>query len=766
MRTIVLILCFISFAFGSYGYSLSSGWHFLGNGYSDTPKDKLTDDADIILTYRQNKWYGSSPSGLYTNELESLEIEPFDILQTGEGLWAYFSIRGSVTFMGNDQTKDVISLKQGWNFVSLFGKNSYIIPSYYFTLENGIESIWSYDDFNKEWNVFTQDESILTDISNDDNITYSDKIFKNQGQWVYALRDTNITIEDLPPEFDTNETINLDEQNMKDFLLQWFDPNGDPIEILITEDSDNMFEQNYLGIKFKPFYSIPKSSYTLKASLSTATANVEKTFIFHINKRYENDYNGELSQIVGDDPDLDKQWYLKSEYLNILSVHERYNGSSENAAVVQIVEGGFNTNHEDLIANVDFSMAYDSSELIDGQNGLEGNCTDINNSHGTAVAGIIGARGYNGVGIRGINPYGKITGHRFYFSNGLLYSNKLDAAWLNGPRANEIDISNNSWATCKDFSMTKDEYLKEGSRILRDGKGRIYVFAAGNHRIGYGNCTSHSANLVTMFNSPYSIVVASMGKDDKVADSSSPGANLFISAYGEDVIWTTYSNTLDYAGFGGTSAAAPMVSGGIALLLEACPDLNYRDVQNLLVKSAIVVDSGNDSWVENSVGIKHSNDYGFGKMNISGAIEMCQNNYIPKEQNQTIEVTQIIDTNLVSSGVNSFEIDINENIQIEWVGLFLDGNIDRLGEYQIELISPSGTKKQLVHGNNAIRGLNWNSNDFIKEHTLDEMFRVSSFGFYDEESLGRWRIEIEDKNSSSNQVNRLLRNMKLQLIGE
>jgi hypothetical protein len=766
MRVIILVLSFVSFLFSSYGYSLSSGWHFLGNGYSDTPSKELTSDADIIFTYRQNKWFGSSPSGLYNNELESLEIEPFDTLQTGEALWAYFSTRGSVVFNGEEQTQNSIALKEGWNFVSLFGENSYIIPSFYFTLENGIESIWSYDDFRKQWNVYSQNESILTDINSDENITFFNKISKNQGQWVYALRDTNITLEDLPPYFDKNETIHLDEKDMDEFLLQWYDPNGDLIEATIVEDSDNMFEQNYLGIQFKPFYSIPKSSYTLKVSLSTFSSVVEKTFIISINKRYENDYDGELADIVGNDPDIDKQWYLEEEYLNILSVHERYNGSSENAAVVQIVEGGFNTNHEDLIANIDFSMAYDASEFIDGENGLEGNCTDVNNSHGTAVAGIIGARGYNGVGVRGINPYGKITGHRFYYDNGVLYPNKLDVAWLHGPRANEIDISNNSWANCYDFTMSKNEYLKEGSRTLRDGKGRIYVFAAGNHRIGYGNCTLHSSNLVTMFNSPYSIVVASMGKNDRVSSSSSPGANVFLSAYGEDVIWTTYSKTLDYAGFGGTSAAAPMVSGGIALLLEACPDLHYRDVQNLLAKSAIVVDSSNESWVENSAGIKHSNDYGFGKMNISGAIDMCQNNYISKEANQTIEMKKAIETDLSSSGINSFEIDINENIQIEWLGLYLDGNLDRVGEYEIQITSPSGTKKQLVHGNNAIREIKWNSNDFIREYSSNEMFRLSSFGFYDEQSLGKWIVEIEDKNSSSNQTNRLLHHLKLQLIGE
>ena len=38
--------------------------------------------------------------------------------------------------------------------------------------------------------------------------------------------------------------------------------------------------------------------------------------------------------------------------------------------------------------------------------------------------------------------------------------------------------------------------------------------------------------------------------------------------------------------FGGTSGAAPLVSGVIALMLEANPNLSYRDVQEILVRSA------------------------------------------------------------------------------------------------------------------------------------------------------------------------------------
>jgi subtilisin family serine protease len=51
--------------------------------------------------------------------------------------------------------------------------------------------------------------------------------------------------------------------------------------------------------------------------------------------------------------------------------------------------------------------------------------------------------------------------------------------------------------------------------------------------------------------------------------------------------------------FGGTSAAAPMVSGVVALMLEANPNLSYRDVQEILVRSARQNDQFDTSWFTN-----------------------------------------------------------------------------------------------------------------------------------------------------------------------
>jgi subtilisin family serine protease/subtilisin-like proprotein convertase family protein len=754
--------------FASYSASVRSGWSLHRNNYDNINVNSISSDADIILSYKNGSYFGLSPSGLYSDELSENNIQTLVSLDAGDAFWTFFSQNGTISLSGDIEDEKKVSLKVGWNLVSITGSGGHIVPSFYFKEAQGIESIWAYDEFNKKWKVYSDKEEILEDINSDTDIDFMETISLDDGLWIYSTQERTIEITELPPYLvDDKSAYTVEEKDMEDFLLKALDPNGDSLTYTIVQDDDNIFQITPYGISFKDINYKPKSSYALRFQIDDGTTTIDKDIVVNINLRVENTYVGEYSLNVGHDPQVDEQWYLDSAHLNINVVHQNYDGSSLNASVVQVVEGGFDSNHNDLIANMDYSMAYDSSSLPDGQNGIEGTCLNDGDfsSHGTAVAGIIGARAYNGIGVRGINPFGKLTCFKFAtLSDGRLQPNLLEKAWLNGPRANDIDVSSNSWADCTNYRNNRTEILKEGSESLRDGKGRVYVFAAGNHRIGYGNCLKSSSNLQNMLNSPYSITVAAMNRSDEIASSSNPGSNIFISAYGQDGIWTTYTGVFDYAGFSGTSAAAPMVSGGIALLLEACPDLNYRDVKYILAKSAIKVDTQNSSWVKNSADIYHSSDYGFGKLNIQGAISMCQNNYQALASSNNFETIEDLNQTLSSSGVNNIQIAITQDVKVEWLGVYIDGLMDNIGEYEFNLISPSGTKVNLVHGDNAARDLNLNTTNFILQYSSDEVFRLSSQAFLDESTSGTWVLEIEDKVTSNNQSNRLLSKVKLEFM--
>ena len=85
--------------------------------------------------------------------------------------------------------------------------------------------------------------------------------------------------------------------------------------------------------------------------------------------------------------------------------------------------------------------------------------------------------------------------------------------------------------------------------------------------------------------------------------------------------------------FNGTSAAAPTVSGVVALMLEANPDLTWRDVKHILVNTSAKIDATRSttvdgvtqySWVQNAAGHEHHNWYGFGKVDASAAVNVAK----------------------------------------------------------------------------------------------------------------------------------------------
>lgn len=462
--------------------------------------------------------------------------------------------------------------------------------------------------------------------------------------------------------------------------------------------------------------------------------------------------NSLIPTTTGNDPLSSNQTYLTD--LNITAVQNDYNGSSLSGSIIQIVDTGIDPSHEDLLPNLDLTKSYNA------ETSTVGNCTpEAGESHGTLCAGIASARGYNNKGIRGINPLGKVVGFKFKTSSATTFTyttSDLQKAWISGDGANDITISSNSWGSCFSRSTTEEDILKWGSENLRTTKGRIYVIAAGNERIGDSSCLKGSANLTYTANNQYIIPVASIDNDNTYSSFSSPGSNILISAYGRDVYTTTLNNT--YTTFSGTSAATPMVSGGIALILEACPTLTYRDVKYILAKTAIQIDTSNSTWVTNGAGLKHSIDYGYGRLNVSGAINMCKTGYTSlgtkSDTNTLIDVNQTVSNNN-PTGLST-TININTNQTIEWVGVWFDIDFDNMGEFEFYLTSPSGTTTKLLHGDNALTTTSLNGGSYN--------FRLSSAAFVDENSNGNWVIKVVDTNGN-NQTNRKINKIKLQIVG-
>ncbi|MDB6134605.1 MAG: Alkaline phosphatase [Verrucomicrobiales bacterium] len=76
--------------------------------------------------------------------------------------------------------------------------------------------------------------------------------------------------------------------------------------------------------------------------------------------------------------------------------------------------------------------------------------------------------------------------------------------------------------------------------------------------------------------------------------------------------------------FAGTSASTAMVGGVAALMLQANPNLGWRDVQEILMRSATVVDPLFGEWSYNALGMPMSHKYGAGLVNAGKAVAMAK----------------------------------------------------------------------------------------------------------------------------------------------
>lgn len=451
--------------------------------------------------------------------------------------------------------------------------------------------------------------------------------------------------------------------------------------------------------------------------------------------------------------------------LDLLDIYHSYMGYNKGTPIiVQVVDTGVDADHEDLINNMDLTRSYDGNTIGDPSSNRSGD-------HGTKVAGIMAAEAFNGKGVRGIAPFAKIAGSNWLEAQG---NAELETVWYSGQGAMDIAVSNNSWGSYFDTDTLYEDIMALGTSDLRNGKGRIYVFAAGNDRENNGN-----ANLQYSINNRYMIAVAALKHDNTHASYSTPGSNILVSGYSGDfaansptIGTTTIMGTADNTGAGkdtwsddvnlnytygmnGTSAASPTVAASIALVLEACPALTWRDVKYLVANHAKQVDSSNGSWVKNSADLWHSIDYGFGLINPKGMIEECSSSSpsytnLSPEQNKT--VTKNFNSPILDNDtIHPFVINMPDDMEIEWVEVTVDNNSSYASDYKVELSSPQGTRTTLMT-ERAQQADSW----------MDGGFRLSTAAMLGEASQGNWTIYIRDTWSDDSGT---LKNIELKIYG-
>ena len=450
------------------------------------------------------------------------------------------------------------------------------------------------------------------------------------------------------------------------------------------------------------------------------------------------------------DPLQSAQWYLPALGL------DKLNGQVSGAGItVGMVDDGIDTAHPDLQARIDFAKSYDTVyDTQDGKNKIPYPTNPMGDFHGTAVAGIIVSAQNNETGIVGIAPDAQIASTRVKWT----WDQITQALGLQY----QFDVSNNSWGAIDPFADNFNstaltfayEALRKGVEDGRDGMGTVFVFSAGNSA-AYGENTNYH----NFQNAREVITVAAANSDGSVASFSTPGASVLVGAYGVDLLTTDrhekglgLNTSGNYTGFSGTSAAAPVVSGVAALMLEANPLLGYRDVQEILALSASHPDSmswktnGASNW--NLGGMQFNDQLGFGLVNAYAAVQLADT-WTQKDSaiNEAVASARAFGLQVdIPDGEGAYTktFHIDSKLSVEHVELGIDLRHTRLGDLIVELTSPSGTVTTLMDRPtvNAEQPFGLSGADSgVPTHLL---WDLSSVQFWGEQATGDWTVSVRD----------------------
>ncbi|MBR1556451.1 MAG: S8 family serine peptidase [Prevotella sp.] len=315
------------------------------------------------------------------------------------------------------------------------------------------------------------------------------------------------------------------------------------------------------------------------------------------------------------------QYYLNSTNGIDINVEPAWNIiSGDSNIVVAVIDCGVDTNHQDL------SNCVLNGYTIDDETGYGApkNANNINTKHhGISVSGIIAANN-NDIGIRGVASGVKILPVNIfpgYATQGNVFEVSdwkiADAIEWSSMRA---DILNCSW-DLGSYSDYVENAINNARHYGREGKGCIVLASSGN---GYQSGLT-SVTFPAIMDSV--IAVGGLDCDGNLCDFSQRGTGLNMVAIGgnADIVTLDRKGALglcndDYlfAFFGveGTSYACAQVSGIVALMLSANPNLTEAEVHNILNKTCRKL----PSFSYNSSG--WSSEVGYGLVDAEAAVAL------------------------------------------------------------------------------------------------------------------------------------------------
>lgn len=529
------------------------------------------------------------------------------------------------------------------------------------------------------------------------------------------------------------------------------------------------------------------------------------------------------------------------EDINLGGVHSILDILGRNVRIA-VSDSGVDIEHPDLNDNA-LTGEHRNYTFSDPSAWADANSSPIpsdDDAHGTGVTGLISSEKDNGLGSHGVAPLSKFSAFRYIFSDSSSITSRL-AKTIDQTYGN-FDIFNYSYGFAGYFFVPVDETLEEafelGATTLRAGKGSLYIQSSGNSYdneeylycdpddpMGPGAAcyvsVAGNSNAHTDMSTPFKLIVGATNAAGVKATYSTPGSSLWIAAPGGEYgISTPAMITTDIRGcnagfsyrdqnqptlfnfglhalngqcdytniFNGTSSAAPVTSGVVALMLEANPNLSWRDVKHILAETADPIDFDafdnvlfhphganpfglgyvyDMKWVLNNAGYMFSNWYGFGRVDAEEAVNMALS-YDLSTLGTFVQTKNSIDTWYYDSGdltgegytitdespttLADHRIWVGHNFLVESVQIKITSDHPYPGDLAIHLISPNNTESRVLTLNNGIYGDPFD--DFV----------MASNAFYGEESEGFWRIQVYDGNTALEDSGELI-NWKILVSG-
>lgn len=303
----------------------------------------------------------------------------------------------------------------------------------------------------------------------------------------------------------------------------------------------------------------------------------------------------EDSGSISDDPRVAEQTFLSQ--INVAQAWQKVQGETTAPVTVAVADTGCRLDHEDLEGTVLADLAYDCvNDCLLADSAKQ----DVSaGGHGTHVCGIVGAQVNNGKGVAGVSLNAKILPMKVFEDGGaaatstLIKALKKIESYVDQKKVSNLRLVNMSLgAYLGDYEgAERDEVLKEDNLLnsaiqtARDDYGILSVCSGGN---GENNV----ARTDYLFPSDYaaSLSVTSVNSQGCNSVFSDYNAAKDISAPGEKILSTVGST---YGTKSGTSMAAPVVTGVLALMFSVNPSMTCDDAYDAIRATASSVGEQN-----------------------------------------------------------------------------------------------------------------------------------------------------------------------------